>query len=346
MAIPPEQDKGMSIEALELARYYDEHYEFAVRLDYAALTARSPVKLGDEIRPRSCRYCGKSDPTLFRNVAHAIPEFIGNRFVISVDECDECNSFFANEIDNHFANFLGLRRTLWRVRGKNGVPKYAIPGQSPRLWLEGGSGFRAEGKFEDEFLQIATDGQTGRIIGRRPPYRPRAVFKALAKSALALMPASDLHYYAGLIKWLRGGTAESAKYMAFTSWTEVKRKGFEALLLRRVGQKACVPYYSFVLSFSNMSMQIFLPHGAADSHLVGQALSVKRLPNAAERFGRVSYGIEDLSSDEICRDKSDEITFEILEPTQVTRLDGTPLTDSERDTAFARVAPPAEDKKS
>ena len=89
-----------------------------------------------------------------------------------------------------------------------------------------------------------------------------------------------------------------------------------------------------------MSMQIFLPFSTADLHLLGRPISVRRLPNVAERFGKVTYGLEDLSSEEIVRDQKDEIGFEILEAAQVARFDGVPLADDERDSVLARVAPP------
>ena len=71
-----------------------------------------------------CRYCGKNNSQVnFKKLAHAIPELLGNKYLFSNDECDDCNSYFDKHLENNLANFLGISRTTSQVVGKKGIPK-------------------------------------------------------------------------------------------------------------------------------------------------------------------------------------------------------------------------------
>jgi hypothetical protein len=58
----------------------------------------------------------------FRTIAHALPEFIGNKSLIAYDECDGCNEFFSETIEDSLAKMLFPLRTLLLIGGKTGIP--------------------------------------------------------------------------------------------------------------------------------------------------------------------------------------------------------------------------------
>ena len=64
-----------------------------------------------------CRYCGESSTRYFRTEAHAFPEGLGNRWVISRDECDKCNELFS-KYDDAIVRAVGPFLTLGGVKGK------------------------------------------------------------------------------------------------------------------------------------------------------------------------------------------------------------------------------------
>src|SRR5690606_1559516 len=74
---------------------------------------------------RCCRFCNKtlSEGATFRNVAHAIPEGLGNKNIILGDECDDCNEFFGNDIEPSLIEHLDIYRVFLGVKGKSGTPK-------------------------------------------------------------------------------------------------------------------------------------------------------------------------------------------------------------------------------
>jgi HNH endonuclease len=108
----------------------DMNYEQIVDLEFG-----SPGKqLMGAREPRVCRYCHKSKPeTTFRQEAHAIPECLGNRRLISLDECDLCNQRFSQSFEHHFDAFSRPLRTLQGIRGKNGVPGFKSPNGQGRV---------------------------------------------------------------------------------------------------------------------------------------------------------------------------------------------------------------------
>jgi hypothetical protein len=70
-----------------------------------------------------CRFCGRSTPEVtFKEVAHAIPESLGNKSLTTEYKCDACNRFFGKGIENDFGNWSKPQRTVSRIRGKKGVP--------------------------------------------------------------------------------------------------------------------------------------------------------------------------------------------------------------------------------
>ena len=74
---------------------------------------------------RKCKYCGRTiiNGATYNEEAHAIPESLGNKTIISADECDCCNDKFSKTIDLDIFEYLKLFRVLYGKKGKKGVPK-------------------------------------------------------------------------------------------------------------------------------------------------------------------------------------------------------------------------------
>jgi HNH endonuclease len=271
-----------------------------------------------EKNPRCCRFCGTTDSAHFKKVSHTLPEAIGNKCLFSWDECDKCNDFFGQTIDKDFANYLGIHRTTRQINGKNGVPKYGVPGRRPRLWRAGPNQFFANSQFDDNFLEIDIAAGKGTIKGFKQPYRPNSVFRCLVKIALAIMPMDEIHNFTHTLAWLRQETLsdknDSAACFCFISASEMTRNGIDVTLMRRRDSAAKLPYMSFLLAFANHSFQIFLPFCKADQHLAGETIQIQNCPNLAEMVGKVTYSELDLSSNELLRDQPDNIHFEIGPP--------------------------------
>ena len=63
----------------------------------------------------------------FKNVSHAIPEALGNKRVISLEECDDCNSSYS-AYEGELAKMLTVERVFAAARGKRGGACTRPPG--------------------------------------------------------------------------------------------------------------------------------------------------------------------------------------------------------------------------
>ncbi|MFN4275750.1 MAG: HNH endonuclease [Ferrovibrio sp.] len=68
-----------------------------------------------------CRYCGTDTPSLFRRQSHTFPEALGNKWVFSSDECDQCNSGIFARYDDSLANCVAPVLTLGGTKGKRNI---------------------------------------------------------------------------------------------------------------------------------------------------------------------------------------------------------------------------------
>lgn len=146
---------------------------------------------------RCCRFCGRSQPdTTFDSDAHIFPEFLGNKFLISDAECDDCNSKFSKYEDN-LANWIGIYRTLSGVKGKKGVPKLKNTSIDVS-WDE------IEHAIEITSESMKYDPKNDEITFhyRSPGYTPIHVYKAFLKMALSVINDDDIKFYRPLVNFL------------------------------------------------------------------------------------------------------------------------------------------------
>lgn len=282
-----------------------------------------PFFLG-EPAPRVCRFCGKTTPEVtFEKDAHVMPDFMGNRNILSYFECDTCNALFAKYEDS-FANYLGISRTFSQIKGKrNKVPKF----KDNQTGLEV--------SLNEEGLQIKTIvGQdpfivdeatnTAELITKQPGYVPIHLLKLLLKMGLSLLEESEVADY----EWARQFVTstrqdEAAKgkealkvMMHYMPGPPLFMAPFLQLYARKPDGENDFPDKIMVLYYANYYIQVILPFSRAEKAriLANNSISIPVFPlligpHRQEEFGEASFRSFDFTSAEKVKGKEQRFSF-------------------------------------
>lgn len=232
------------------------------------------IFVGSKKEPRLCRFCGLSPPDVsFQNEAHAIPQLIGNRTLIGLEECDECNRK-ASVYETDFGNFTHPDRSWAQVPGSGRVPKLKSASKKSHVEVTDG-GVNIKLTEGDRFVDFDPNKQHFTTNTVRPTYRPLGVYKTLLKMALSILPKEELTSFGPALRWLaaegltKDSVQDATNFTCFTSFTggPAPYPYPVVLLLKRRSDTFHCPFATFIVLFHNFSYQIFLPCQTKDMHL-------------------------------------------------------------------------------
>lgn len=160
--------------------------------------------------PLRCSICQRSVSSVpsakFKNVSHLVPEMLGNRWLTTYDECNDCNARFGKEYENDLGRMTHPIRALARIRGKRGTAKLKPRGDSGKSFLGGGEHLGAlqiNVDYEDPSVTMKFDGNQGlSITAHAPSFRPSRAAKALARIAWQALPEDRRPEHTALRDWL------------------------------------------------------------------------------------------------------------------------------------------------
>jgi len=240
---------------LKKIAFYDQHYRIVI---YLPLVTKTPIKLCDHenVGERKCRFCGKSKPEVsFRKKAHAIPEFLGNKSLISMNECDICNEFFASEYEDHLAKWFGPMRSLCQMQGKEGIPKYK---SKEFTAARGNKGMELFINSDSSIMNNIKEGASGAfkipVPMKTQPYIPIRAAKAFIKSAISVLPKELLSECGNTILWLLGkATVNIDKFPVFYAFTPGINpyKNGKVMICKRKNPDVEMPSLWFTIATTN-----------------------------------------------------------------------------------------------
>ncbi|MDA4848623.1 hypothetical protein [Hoeflea poritis] len=284
----------------------NEVYEIAVQVQASEGDQRQMVGTAG-----ICRYCGCQDSRKFKKVAHTFPEALGNKWVMSVDECDSCNGKFS-VYEDALAKAVGPFLTLGGVKGKKGIRQTGRSQSNSKIRhsMEGG---RRRISIRAESGGVGIDPATGNmkaVIGvKGDKFVPLLAYKALCKMGLALLPEKELGNFGKLIAWIGdpGSGADMVPLEVGASFALIGNSPplVTGTLLRRKAPDDPLPHMVFVFCSGSVCLQIRLRPDKLDNHVVPDGGLGIRWTNAlaAEEGGivKIGYGLPiqwDWSSDE------------------------------------------------
>ncbi len=233
-----------------------------------------------------CRFCNKKSPDVtFRNIAHAIPEFTGNKTLICYYECDSCNSKFSRLLESHMANYMNMWHTFSQVRGKRGVPSFKTNQKKSRIDI-GEMNVEVQEHQDDEIATIDEERKTITFTANRATYIPISIYKCLAKMALTIMPEDELENFKTTMAWINEEEHDKSPHdlKALKAMMSIapgpQPYPFTSCLLfkRKPTTVDKVLYMIFVLAYGNFAFQIYLPLCTKDKELQGEDVKMVAIP--------------------------------------------------------------------
>lgn len=166
-----------------------------------------------------CIFCGKPfNKWTKKDIAHAVPECLGNKKLINYCECYDCNHLFGEIAENHLGKYIMPYRIINEVYGK-GKAKNIVKDMPTTEGISYGT-YRFEQKknvpiFKSETFDVQnvlieksgtgrlTETENGFLLSvPRQKYQPEKVYASFLKIAYALLPFSELTDYIKGIKML------------------------------------------------------------------------------------------------------------------------------------------------
>lgn len=250
---------------------------------------------------RYCRFCGKTYPEVkFSDIAHALPESLGNNLLFSNWECDRCNHYFGEHLEDHLNKFMLPYRIVSQIFGKKNKIKYKT-NEYNRICVSPG---KLDATIDSNNCTIRQiDEHTLEFNFIRQTYKPILVYKALVKIALTLIPESELINLEQTIYWLQ----KEVPYPEDAIGSNILMRFFPGKnifpftkigILKRKDDSCPVPMYQMFIAFKNYYFQLFIPCYLKDKQLSGGKVDLTVMPTPLdfERELQTSSGLLNLSS--------------------------------------------------
>lgn len=153
------------------------------------------IEIGNA-NPKVCRFCKKPGKA-FKKRAHSIPEFLGNKTVFTLDECDDCNDFFGRKIEPDLKRFIGPS-VFHNLKGKKGWPTSEA---------EGGLKIRSteQHRLIDIISSKELKGDKLSFVIKGQKFSGLKVYKGLVKILISIMPTEYLSEFEVVSDWVITG---------------------------------------------------------------------------------------------------------------------------------------------
>ncbi|MFN8579282.1 MAG: HNH endonuclease [Candidatus Sericytochromatia bacterium] len=186
------------INSLDFSEYYKEIYNYIYDpLDYK--TQKKTI-LGSK---KVCSFCGESNPKNLTDEIHVIPASFGNRWLFSIEECNECNKKFGRNFEQNLAEMFAANRIFSSIPKRKGFSKIQVPKTKSYIQPE------EEGKIklqtyedENEFKIEYSSNNSAVITIPAAPYYPIKAIKSLIHSLWLVIAQEKRKKYIKILDWL------------------------------------------------------------------------------------------------------------------------------------------------
>jgi len=248
---------------IEQMKLFEENYEI---LFSNIENSAQKIEIGNK-QNKICRFCGKNESqTTFKTISHSIPECLGNKTLICLDECDECNKFFSEDIENHLDKVTLPYRTINMIKGKKKIPTFKTQDKKVRINVEDpvNKFMKIIAREDSGFVKLDEKNKTITIEYDLQSYIPCAAYKALVKMGLSVMAENELNNFNIVKQWILEKD-HSKLLMKPLNVLMTFIPGINPLsrtlvfLFKKYSKNEKYPQCMFVLAFGNIMYQIAIP---------------------------------------------------------------------------------------
>lgn len=262
----------------------------------------------DDKSLRVCRFCGQKMPEVsFKNKSHAISEALGNKGLVCLEECDECNKRFNETIEQDLVQMMAPHLLLHGISGKNGIPVIRGDGFTMKLDTSTRTTLgRDTIKYIFKDMPNCKDPQKilagiNKDYDSFLQYTPQNIYKCLCKYALSLMDSSEMTYYQDTIAWIN---EPLAKHRLPPVWHySVNKKGetwkqtTSMFIMRRKHSGKDLPYSWAIMIIAGEPYLFILPFCSQDKYkFVGKARQDFFMNGIKNMMQNIQFQPRDMSS--------------------------------------------------
>ncbi|MEO4144009.1 MULTISPECIES: HNH endonuclease [Acinetobacter calcoaceticus/baumannii complex] len=187
-------------------------YEFLFSYtDYYDLN-KEKILYDDSNNIQKCIFCLKDDTeTSFENKPHVIPYFLGNKYLLHSNECDECNAYFSKSLEDALDKYTAPFRTLNLIKNRrNKLTKVTSQkGDFIYAYNTNKKAFTISGDKIDNYVFDDEEKKVLTIVFDIKRHRPIDVYKAFMKIFYGLLPRDEHKNFTELRKWIMNQNIDS-----------------------------------------------------------------------------------------------------------------------------------------
>lgn len=296
--------------------YFNNNFSLVENIAFGK-GVREKKYFGDK-NNKVCRYCDNVNDQEFRKIAHVFPELVGNKSVFSYYECDKCNQFFGDRLENDLGKFLGASRIFMNIKGKGG--KLNHKEESIEIISQMDNTVKIIVNSWEDALEIDEERKSVKVNTKSQKYKPISVYKCFLKMAISIVPDEYLDDFKKTISFIMSDKSDkiddetrlaSAKILYTFTPGAINQVSQRALLFVRndwfnylIPRTENIPFMIFVITIGNSMFQVSIHSDNDMKYLKNVGFKSMRFPDHlddeyVQEYGESSYGTLDLSSNEI-----------------------------------------------
>lgn len=220
-----------------------------------------------------CRFCNKGYPHVaFNNIAHLAPQILGNKYLISKFECDNCNERFG-KYDNELHNFLNVSRVFnYFNTGKNVTyhsNQKKLIAKTQTSITETPHVLFYTNDFSNQVIDLDEKTGEGKFEFETGAYRPLSVYKSFLKIGLSLISYEDCKYYKKAFSFLTTRKLDNDYKELFQIMEHqydygISQNNLTLILHKKKNTKDNIPTHMIEIRYCNHIFQLFLPYNSLD----------------------------------------------------------------------------------